>query len=120
MTWTPLTGLAYRSWLDSLGVAYVAVPDAPLDYAARAEKRLIKKGPPRYLERVFRSKDWTVYRVRDPAPLAIGGKMVKLTPEGFVVDASAPGTVLVRVHWTPYWSIELGTAASNRPRAATR
>ena len=35
--------------------------------------------------------------------------MVKLTPEGFVVDASAPGTVLVRVHWTPYWSIEQGT-----------
>jgi hypothetical protein len=26
-----------------------------------------------------------------------------------VVDASAPGTVLVRVHWTPYWSIEQGT-----------
>ena len=105
---TPLTGPEYRSWLDSLGVGYVAVPDAPLDYAGRAEKRLIKKGPPHYLERVFRSKDWTVYRVKDPAPLAIGGKMVKLTPEGFVVDAGAPGTVLVRVHWTAYWSIERG------------
>jgi hypothetical protein len=105
---TPLTGPEYRSWLDSLGVGYVAVPDAPLDYAGRAEKRLIKKGPPRYLERVFRSKDWTVYRVQNPAPLAIGGKMVKLTPEGFVVDASSPGTMLVRVHWTAYWSIERG------------
>ncbi len=106
---TPLTGPEYRSWLDDLGVGYVAVPDAPLDYAARAEKRLIRRGPPRYLERVFRSENWTVYRVRDPAPLAIGGRMVKLTPEGFVVDADAPGTVLVRVHWTPYWSIERGS-----------
>jgi uncharacterized membrane protein len=106
---TPLTGLQYRSWLDDLGVGYVAVPDAPLDYAALAEKRLIKRGPPSYLERVFRSDDWTVYRVRNPAPLAVGGKMVKLTPEGFVVDADAPGTVLVRVHWTPYWSIEQGS-----------
>jgi hypothetical protein len=106
---TRLTGLEYRSWLDHLGVGYVAVPDAPLDYAARAEKRLIKRGPPRYLERVFRSENWTVYKVRDPAPLAIGGKLVKLTPEGFVVDAEAPGTVLVRVHWTPYWSIERGS-----------
>ena len=26
-----------------------------------------------------------------------------------MVDASAPGTVLVRVRWTPYWSIERGT-----------
>ncbi|MDX6606732.1 MAG: hypothetical protein QOD14_1272 [Solirubrobacterales bacterium] len=105
----PLTGTEYRSWLDDLGVGYVAVPRAPLDYAALGEKRLIKRGPPRYLERVFHSKNWNVYAVHNPSPLAIGGKMVKLTPEGFVVDASAPGTVLVRDHWTPYWSIEQGT-----------
>jgi hypothetical protein len=105
----PITGPEYRSWLDDLGVGYVAVPRAPLDYAALGEKRMIKKGPPRYLEKVFHSKNWTVYKVRNPSPLAIGGKMIKLTPQGFVVDASAPGTVLVRVHWTPYWSIEQGT-----------
>jgi hypothetical protein len=106
---TPLTGPQYRGWLDDLGVGYVAVPHAPLDYAARPEKRMLKRGPPRYLERVYRSADWTVYKVRNPSPLAIGGKMVKLRPQGFVVDASAPGTVLVRVNWTPYWSIEQGT-----------
>ncbi len=105
----PLTGTQYRSWLDDLGVGYVAAPHAALDYAAKGEKRLLKRGPPRYLERVFHSDNWTVYKVRNPSPLAIGGKMVKLTPQGFVVDASAPGTVLVRVHWTPYWSIEQGT-----------
>ena len=105
----PITGVQYRSWLDDLGVGYVAVPRAPLDYAALGEKRLVKKGPPRYLERVFQSENWTVYAVRNPSPLAIGGKMVKLTPQGFVVDASDQGTVLVRVHWTSYWSIEQGT-----------
>jgi hypothetical protein len=105
----PITGPEYRSWLDDLGVGYVAIPRAPLDYAALGEKRLIKKGPPNYLRNVFHSKNWTVYAVNKPSPLAIGGKMVKLTPQGFVVDASAPGTVLVRVHWTPYWSIEQGT-----------
>jgi hypothetical protein len=106
---TPLTGPQYRSWLDDLGVGYVAVPHAPLDYAARPEKRMLERGPPRYLDRVYKSADWTVYKVRNPSPLAIGGKMVKLRPQGFVVDTSAPGTVLVRVHWTPYWSIEHGT-----------
>jgi hypothetical protein len=106
---TPITALQYRSWLDELGVGYVAIPHTALDYAARGEKRLIKRGPPSYLERVFRDENWTVYAVRDPSPLAIGGKMVKLTPEGFVVDADAPGTILVRVRWTPYWSIERGS-----------
>jgi hypothetical protein len=106
---TPLTGPQYRSWLDDLGVGYVAVPHAALDYAARPEKRMLERGPPRYLDWVYKSSDWTVYKVRNPSPLAIGGKMVKLRPQGFVVDTSAPGTVLVRVHWTPYWSIEQGT-----------
>jgi hypothetical protein len=106
---TPLTALQYRGWLDDLGVGYVAVPRAPLDYAALGEKRLIQRGPPSYLEKVFESQNWTVYAVRNPSPLAIGGQMVKLTPQGFVVDANAPGTVLVRVHWTPYWSIEQGS-----------
>jgi hypothetical protein len=104
-----LTFNEYRNWLDELGVGYVAVPDAPLDYAAELEVKLIAREPP-YLEKAFTSADWTVYRVRDPAPLAVGaGDLVKLTPEGFVVDADAPGTVLVRVNWTPYWSIEQGT-----------
>ena len=106
---TPLTGPQYRSWLDDLGVGFVAVPHAALDYAGRPEKKMLRRGPPRYLERVYNSSDWTVYKVRNPSPLAIGGKMVKLRPQGFVVDTSAPGTVLVRVHWTPYWSIEQGT-----------
>jgi hypothetical protein len=105
----PLTGPQYRSWLDDLGVGYVAVPHAALDYAGLPEKRMLRRGPPRYLERVYQSPDWTVYRVHNPSPLAIGGKMVKLRPQGFVVDSSAPGTVLVRVHWTPYWSIEQGS-----------
>ena len=105
----PLSGPQYRAWLDDLGVGYVAVPHAPLDYAARPEKKMLKRGPPRYLDRVYQSADWTVYKVRKPSPLAIGGKMVKLRPQGFVVDTSAPGTVLVRVNWTPYWSIEQGS-----------
>jgi hypothetical protein len=104
-----LTATEYRLWLDDLGVGFIAVPDAPLDYAAEGEARLIAQGVP-YLDLAFRSKDWSIYRVRDAAPVAIGaGELVKLTPEGFVVDARRPGTALVKVNWTPYWSIEEGT-----------
>ena len=105
----PLTAAEYRHWLDDLAVGYVAVPDTPLDYAGEAEARLIAQGPP-LPELVFRSADWTVYRVNDPAPLAIGaGDLVKLTPGGLRGRRRAPGSVLVRVRWTPYWSIERGT-----------
>ena len=106
----PLTGPQYRSWLDDLGVGYVAVPHAPLDYAALGEKRLIKQGPPRYLERSSTSKNWTVYAVRDP----VAARDRRQDGEADARRASwstraRPGTVLVRVHWTPYWSIEQGT-----------
>lgn len=117
----PLTAAEYRNWLDELGVGFVAVPDAPLDYAAEAESRLIAGGLP-FLELAFQSSHWTVYRVRNPAPLAVGaGDLVKLTPEGFVVDADSAGTVLVRVRWTPYWSITQGSGCvEESPRGFTR
>ncbi len=104
----PLTADAYRYWLDDLAVGYVAVPNSDLDYAGEAEARLIAGGLD-YLQIAFRSSDWTVYRVIEPAPLAVGaGKLVKLSPEGFILNAEAAGSSLVRVRWTPYWSIEEG------------
>ncbi len=105
----PLTSAAYRAWLDDLAVGFVAVPGSKLDYAAEAEARLIAEGLP-YLDKTFVSKNWTVYRVVDPAPLAFGaGKRVKLTPQGFTLIADSPGAMVVQVRWTPYWSIEEGT-----------
>ncbi|MDP9227775.1 MAG: hypothetical protein M3M99_01835, partial [Actinomycetota bacterium] len=74
----PLTAAEYRDWLDDLAVGFIAVPDAPLDYAGEAEARLISQGLP-YLEQAFTSRDWTVYKVVDPEPLAVGaGDLVKL------------------------------------------
>jgi hypothetical protein len=105
----PLTSYAYRRWLDDLAVGYVALPNSELDYAGEAEKRLIAGGLD-YLRVAFSSPDWTIYRVVDPAPLAIGaGSIVKLNPQGFVLNADAAGSSLVRVRWTPYWSILEGS-----------
>jgi hypothetical protein len=116
-----LTPEAYRAWLDDLSVGFVAVPDVPLDYAGEAEARLIAAGLP-YLTKAFVSEDWTVYRVSDPEPLAVGsGRIVKLTPEGFVVAAKSAGSILVKVRWTPYWAIEEGTGCvQESPRGFTQ
>jgi hypothetical protein len=118
----PLTAEAYRHWLDDLSVGFIAVPEsAELDYAGEAEARLIASGVP-YLEPVFESPDWTVYRVKDPEPLVFGaGDLVKLKPQGFIVEADAPGSMLVRVRWTPYWQIVRGTGClEESPTGFTR
>jgi hypothetical protein len=56
-----LTPSAYRAWLRANRVAYVALPDARLDYAARAEGALVARGLP-YLREVWRSRHWRLYR----------------------------------------------------------
>jgi hypothetical protein len=40
-----LTAASYRAWLLDAAVAYVALPDAPLDYSASSEARLLRGAP---------------------------------------------------------------------------
>ena len=61
-----LTASAYRAWLTENRVIYVALPDARLDYAARAEGALIAHGLP-YLREVWRSAHWRLYALRSPS-----------------------------------------------------
>ena len=39
----PLTPARYRAWLSEQAVSYVALPDAPLDYSAKGEARLLRE-----------------------------------------------------------------------------
>jgi hypothetical protein len=108
----PLTHAAYRAWLHDNAVRYVALPDAPLDYSSVAERRLILREPP-YLEPVWRSRHWRVYEVRNTAPLvqALGSAAAAVRwigDDGFALDVLRPGKFLVRVAFTPYWSIARG------------
>ena len=109
----PLTDSAYRSWLHANAIRYVALPDAPLDYSSQAERRLILRDPP-YLEPRWSDPHWRVYEVRDPAPLVqplgTGAASVRqVGHSGFALDVMRPGEFLVRVAFTPYWSIERGS-----------
>lgn len=109
----PPTDRAYSAWLRDNAIRYVAFPDAPLDYSSVAERRLILRDPP-YLELRWRSAHWRVYEVRDPAPLVqplgSGAASIRwIGHEGFRLDVSRPGRFLVRVSFTPYWSIARGS-----------
>lgn len=57
-----LTASAYRAWLAENRVRYVALPDARLDYAGKAEGALVAHGLP-YLREIWRSRHWRLFRV---------------------------------------------------------
>ena len=105
----PLTAADYGAWLHSLAVRFVAVPDAPLDYSAVAERALIDRGLA-YLRPVWRTRHWRVYAVADPTPTVEGPATLRaIGPNSLTLAADRPGTVLVRVHFTPYWAITEGS-----------
>ncbi len=108
-----LTNATYGSWLRRNAISYVALPDAPLDYSSTVERRLILSAPP-YLSLRYRTPHWRIYAVRDAKPLvaplgAASARTLSVGRQGFVLDVTHPGEFLVRVSFTPYWSIARGS-----------
>ena len=86
-----LTAASYEAWLHQLAVRYVAVADAPPDYSARAELRLIGGGLP-YLQAGRALPHWRVYAVTDATPIATGGGGVEaMGAELAALDVTPPG-----------------------------
>jgi hypothetical protein len=107
-----LTNSAYVNWLRQNGISYVLLPDAPLDYSSVAERRLILSEPS-YLDLRWSSAHWRIYAVRDPEPLVdpmggAAGNVLWVGRQGFGLYVTHPGEFLVRVNFTPYWSISRG------------
>jgi hypothetical protein len=111
---------SYRRWLDRRAISYVAVPHAKLDYLAIDEVNLIDRGLP-YLRTIWRNADWTLYHVRRPAPLVSGGgRVVAIGPADFALRVRRAGSYLVRIHYTPYWSVASGSGCVSRSGPWTR
>ena len=105
-TGEPLPATAYRSWLLSNGVSYVALADAPLDYAATAEAVLLRSGQVDGLQPVWRNAHWQLWQVVGSPGLASGpARILSLTPRSVRVQVSGPGQSELRLRWSPYWSI---------------
>ncbi len=102
----------YQAWLSRNAVRWVALPDAPLDYSAREEAKLLERRPA-FLRLAFSSPEWRIWEVRDPSPPASdGARMVSAGPDGFSVRTR--GTTIVRQRYTRYWRARGGTV---RPAA---
>ncbi len=107
-----LTSRSYGEWLRRNAVSYVALPDAPLDYSSLVERRLILSNLP-YLVPRWHSTNWRIYAVRNPDPMVAalgssGARTLWVGRQSFGLDVTRPGEFLVRVSFTPYWSIERG------------
>ncbi len=106
----PLSADQYRRWLGDNGVTWVALPDVPLDMAGKKEAALLATGLP-YLEPVWRGAHWTLWSVTGSPGLVTGPAQLRVTsPNGFELDATRPGAVTVRFHYTRTWTVTKGDA----------
>jgi hypothetical protein len=117
---TPLTAARYRRWLANEAVSYVALPDAPLDYSAKGEARLLRGGGgggvvPPYLREIWHSAHWRLFAVLNPQPLVEApASMTALSSDSFTVSAPRTGAYVARVRFTPYWAIAEGHGCVRR------
>ena len=100
-----LTRSTYRAWLDRWAVQYVVLPTGPPDYAADEEAALVGSGLP-YLREVWSDPYWRLYEVDHPAPLADPpAQVIDFDSTEVVLKVSSPGTVLVRILYSPWLSL---------------
>jgi hypothetical protein len=105
-----LTPARYERWLHENAVRWIALPAAPLDFSAEKEKQLLLAGQP-FLKEVHRSSAWRIWEVRDPQPPVSGSaRLTAAGADGFDLEATRPGPVIVRQRATPYWTVVDGDA----------
>src|SRR5262249_11773365 len=79
---------AYLGWLRGLGVKYVVLTDAAVDYSARGEATLLRSGRAPLLP-VFRSAHLTIFEVPHATSILTGppgARVVSMTESRIVVD----------------------------------
>lgn len=103
-----LTPTSYRHWLRQLAVAYVAVPNVPLDFASVAEAKLIAGGLP-YLREVWHNPDWTLYQVQGSAPLVRHAQVISMTGNQLRLWVNHPGRVPIQIRWSDHLAVLDGT-----------
>jgi hypothetical protein len=115
-----LSTSSYKRWLHDSAVRYVAVADAPLDYSAKPEASLIARGLP-YLRTVFDREHWHVYAVAHFTPIVQGAAILEaIGPDYLTLTAQRPATLLLHVHFSPYWALGEGSGCVTDADGLTR
>jgi hypothetical protein len=105
-----VTDATYQSWLYDNGIAWVALPDVPLDYSSETEAALLRRGTD-YLQPVWHNAHWQLWSVEGSPGLATGpARLTSLQAASFSLAATDTGPVVVRVRYTANWRVDQGTA----------
>jgi hypothetical protein len=99
-----LTAKSYLSWLRNLSVRFVVLSTAAPDYSAKNEIALLRSGRSG-LAVVFRSRNFTIYRVPSPLPLVSGPghpQVTALTESTVVLKLSQAGRYHLGIRYSPY------------------
>ncbi|MGZ4439492.1 MAG: hypothetical protein ACXVZN_03855 [Gaiellaceae bacterium] len=101
---------AYTRWLRSLGVRYVVLTSAPVDYSARGEDAVVRSGQTP-LRPVFTTPELTVFELEGARPIVTGpgkARVVRLTQSHALLRLGRPGTYRVAIRYSPYWKASTG------------
>jgi hypothetical protein len=110
-----LSDASYLTWLHRNGVTWVALPNTPLDYAAKDEATLLERGVPG-LQLAWSSAQWRLWRVPGSPGLVTGpGHLERLDPDHLTLRVERAATVTVRVRYTRYWAPDAGSDACVSP-----
>ncbi|ARX84185.1 membrane protein [Streptomyces alboflavus] len=104
------TSSSYRAWLNHWAVGFVVLykGDGKPDGAAEREHDLVTSEPS-YLDQVWHDDNWRIYRVKDAVPLVDKpGSVVTADGAHLTVRMSEPGSVTVRVAYSPWLWAEGG------------
>jgi hypothetical protein len=102
---------SYLAWLLDHGVRYVALPDAPLDYAGEAEAALVDAGVPG-LQPAWADQHWRVFEVAGSSGIVEGSaRLDRLDADAAVLTVIEPGPVLLRVRYSARWAVVAGEAS---------
>lgn len=105
-----LTRASYVRWLHALGVKYVVLPEAPTDYSAKDEERIVRSGDSG-LRRVLATPNLTVFEVPGAKPVVTGPAPAEVLDVGqghMLVRLEAPGRYRIAGRHSPYWRSDAG------------
>jgi hypothetical protein len=115
----PLSPVAYRRWLQRMGVRYVLVPAARLGpMGASHEADLLRSGRAGLVS-VFRRSNWEIFELPAAVPILTGSGPAGLTRLGHDSVTGwtrKTGAHLLRIRYTPYWHVAAGDVCLERAR----
>ena len=113
----PLEPVAYRSWLRSVGVRYVVLPETQLGRVGEEREAALLRSGRSGLREVFRSETATIWELPEATTILSGpgaARLTELAHDRVAGETETPGSYRLAVRFTPYWRVDGGDVCVER------